>query len=66
MAIVAASEEQNLSFNRETSDYFNIIRMNTQNEDEYFLAELRRDEGFSGNSEIDGGVVIYHVNAKKP
>ena len=65
LAIVAASEEQNLSFNRETSDDFNIIRMNTQNEDEYFLAELRRDEGFSGNSEIDGGVVIYHVNAKK-
>ena len=65
LAVATATEEQNISFNRENSDDFNIIRMNTQNEGEYFLAELRRDEGFGVNDiEINGGIVVYHVDTQ--
>lgn len=64
--LAVVNEEKNISLNRENSDDFNIVRINTQKQEEYFLVELRRDEGFGvDGNEIDGGAVIYHVNTKK-
>ena len=65
-SLVVADGEQKISLNRENSDDFNIVRINTQKKEEYFLTELRRDEGFAGlGDKINGGVVVYHINTKK-
>lgn len=62
--LINSSGEYELS-SMETGNY-NIIRINTENENEYFLIENRRvegrDLGFRNSLRQNGGILIYHID----